>query len=81
MRSRLGLARLLSHFMVSAGRALVFFGFASLSSSLVPVFSSTARPLSMMFSYVPGFVFRFSRSRCIAKSLCAALAVLLALVE
>ena len=75
--------------MVSARRTLVLFGFARArfglvfpDVSLVPVFSTTTRPLSMMFRHVPRLVPSFSRSRCGPKFLCArALAVLLALVE
>ena len=62
----------------------VHFGLVSASGShvalifgpdLVRMFSGTARPLRMMFSYVACFVFSFSRSCRSTKSFCAAFAL------
>ena len=85
MRSHFGLARLLSHFMGSASRTLVFgcfagarFAFASLNVSLallivglvpVAVFPSGPGLFAAMFRDLPGLVFTLSRSS--AKFLCA----------
>ena len=80
------IVRGLSHLMAHMSRTLsgcfagVHFGLVSRNGSLLPMFFRISCSRNVMFRYVTGLVFSFSRSRRNSGPLCAA-AMLRALVE